>query len=122
MAAESEDTDYRICEFLWHGPYEGEISQSWATEIILKEGETDIRIGGEYQMEWSGGRKKRKNVYPITLLKIFHSLEEARGNLVFLFTFLCHEQLKLPAFQYFRDSKCKLAGLYCYILQMQTVL
>ena len=80
MSTKSGDIDYRICEFLWHGPCEGEISQSWATEIIRNEGEADIEIGGQYQMEWSGGRKKGKNVYPITLLKIFHSLEEAKGN------------------------------------------
>ena len=80
MSTKSGDIDYRICEFLWHGPYEGEISQSWATEIIRNEGEADVEIGGQYQMEWSGGRKKGKNVYPITLLKIFHSLEEAKGN------------------------------------------
>ena len=43
------------------------------------EGETDIQIGGQYQIEWSGARKG-KNMYPITLLKIFNCLEEARGN------------------------------------------
>ena len=80
MATKSGDIDYRICEFLWHVPYKGEISQSWATEIIRNEGEADIQVGGQYQMKWSAGRKKGNNVHPINLLKIFHSLEEARGN------------------------------------------
>ena len=80
MATKSGDIDYRICEFLCLGTYEGGISKSWTTEIIRNEGEADIQIGCQYQMEWSGGRKKGKNVYPFTLLKIFHSMEEARGN------------------------------------------
>ena len=42
MSTKSGDIDYRFCEFLWHGPYEGEISQSWVTEIIQNEGEADI--------------------------------------------------------------------------------
>ena len=47
---------------------------------MQNEDEGDIQIGSQYQMEWSSSRNKGKSMYPITLLKIFHSLEEARGN------------------------------------------